>query len=551
MAVGSPALSDKQKGKRPAEVILDNQKRKPADDSPELDSSKPAKLPKVDSAAAHQLSSEDWFALSKSEKKILARKIEAERKELIALHGKDGVDFKPKKQKKSASERKKIRRREEERLKEEEDRNKSSAPHQVTEGSINGATEAVSTAVKASDVSQSRMSNPALISDMVGKRGEKSTTNPAIKTSGAFKRVIDLSNDPTISGPAKTDLSKGKNKGNPRDIVDLTQDSSNDLPNPTPARSAAKAITTSTIVSRPATIPARTTVSAAASRPGVPLGPTAKPSAVRPPVPPTSLRPTASVRPAVRPATSVPVRPPASNALPVRPSLTNGPAARSSLNSTTIRPPPGTAGARPPPGAIALARPPHSALGRPPPLTKTISHRIPSDSSDITRPTAHPQYQAPLGQSSYSERQALAALARPPVGQPVRPAGNKFMPRPAPTIQARPIAPNGLPGSRPSSSTDVNQTRSLHPGSTLSSSSPLGGPEMLTSRSSAPAVTTPRYKELRRLLSEKMEEMDNWTSMLVDLPDRAEMTQRQIDRTRQECFVLQKQMRDEKDKVGS
>lgn len=156
-----------------------------------------------------------------------------------------------------------------------------------------------------------------------------------------------------------------------------------------------------------------------------------------------------------------------------------------------------------------------------------------------------------MGQSSYSERQALAALARPPVGQPVRPVGSKFMPRPAPTIQARPIAPNGLPGSRPPGSADASQARSLHPGSTLSSSSPLGGPEMLPSRSTVPAVTTPRYKELRRLLSEKMEEMDNWTSMLVDLPDRAEMTQRQIDRTRQECFVLQKQMRDEKDKVGS
>jgi len=73
---------------------------------------------------------------------------------------------------------------------------------------------------------------------------------------------------------------------------------------------------------------------------------------------------------------------------------------------------------------------------------------------------------------------------------------------------------------------------------------------MVPSRSLTPAVTTPRYIELRRLLSEKMEEMDNWTSMLSDLPDRAEMTQRQIDRTRQECFVLQKQMRDEKDKVN-
>jgi hypothetical protein len=74
---------------------------------------------------------------------------------------------------------------------------------------------------------------------------------------------------------------------------------------------------------------------------------------------------------------------------------------------------------------------------------------------------------------------------------------------------------------------------------------------LIPSRSLTPAVATPRYNELRRALSEKMEEMDNWTSMLVDLPDRAEMTQRQIDRTRQECFVLQKQMRDEKDKVSS
>jgi hypothetical protein len=46
-----------------------------------------------------------------------------------------------------------------------------------------------------------------------------------------------------------------------------------------------------------------------------------------------------------------------------------------------------------------------------------------------------------------------------------------------------------------------------------------------------------------------MEEIDNWTSMLTDLPDRAEMTQRQIDRTRQECFELQKQMREEKEKA--
>jgi hypothetical protein len=47
-----------------------------------------------------------------------------------------------------------------------------------------------------------------------------------------------------------------------------------------------------------------------------------------------------------------------------------------------------------------------------------------------------------------------------------------------------------------------------------------------------------------------MEEIDNWTSMLADLPDHAGKTERQIERTKTECFVLQKQMREEKTKMG-
>jgi hypothetical protein len=526
-------------------VDLDNTKRKAEDDTPEVDSSKPAKLPKVDSTARHQLSSEEFRALSKTEKKALKYKIEAERKELVARHGANGVDFKLKKQKKSPSERKKIR-KEKERLKEEEDRNRLPTPHQVVEKIAKGATEAVSTVMKSSDVPQSSKSHPATTSNSVGKRGEKSTGNSTIKTSGATKRVIDLSDDTMVNGTAN-EFPKDKSKGKARDIVDLTKDSSNDKPNPPPARNPAKAATTSSTAPKPATIPARPAASSSTSRVGVSTGPAVRPNTVRPPVPPTSVRPTAPVRPSVRPPTTAPVRLSASN-VPSRPLAFNSSAARPPPHYPIGRPPQSTTVARPPISTSSTARPPTSALGRPPP-PRTTNLRIPSDSSDITRPTAHPQYQTPAGQSSYSERQALAALARPPIGQPVRPAGTKFLPRPAATIQARPVAPTASLGGKPSASTDVNQTRSIHRTSTLSSSSPLGGIDMLPSRSLTPAITTPRYKELRRLLSEKMEEMDNWTSMLVDLPDRAEMTQRQIDRTRQECFVLQKQMRDEKDKA--
>ena len=47
-----------------------------------------------------------------------------------------------------------------------------------------------------------------------------------------------------------------------------------------------------------------------------------------------------------------------------------------------------------------------------------------------------------------------------------------------------------------------------------------------------------------------MEEMDNWTSMLTDMPENITPIERQIARTRKECFDLQKQMREERERTG-
>lgn len=72
----------------------------------------------------------------------------------------------------------------------------------------------------------------------------------------------------------------------------------------------------------------------------------------------------------------------------------------------------------------------------------------------------------------------------------------------------------------------------------------------MMSRSVTPSNVSARYDDLKRQLGSKMVEMDNWTSMLTDMPDRVELTQRQIARTREECFDLQKQMREERERTG-
>lgn len=412
--------------------------------------------------------------------------------------------------------------------------------------------------------------------------GNSEAAGPTIKDKGKGKarEIVDLSETKAAEGEER----RGPGNSNVRTIVDLTRESgdvdgkagSSSTPKPSNSsvkksvnlpleadgptssgpsnsrvavRPPANPISSASLV-RPARPPSiSSTPSAHSSRPPVPTGPSVRPRP--PPSHPTGL-------------STLPSRPPNSIPLTTRPSTTPAFTARPSPPSSTVpRPPPSSNTIhRPPPSANT--RPPHTASTGRPPLPGTTMPRPPPPTINgagvsTGRPPPQPQYQNQAGQSSYSERQALAALARPPLsGQSTRPPPSKFTARPptAPPAPGRPAAPARPSAARPVPApprpilSGTNQTKPMQRNQTLPSSSPMSsGTDLFPSRSMTPAVVTPRYTELRQALSEKMEEMDNWTSMLVDLPDRAEMTRRQIDRTRQECFDLQKQMREEKEKT--
>jgi hypothetical protein len=271
------------------------------------------------------------------------------------------------------------------------------------------------------------------------------------------------------------------------------------------------------------------------------LAPVAPPSFGKRP----SIRPTkpfherSALPPTVRAApltssNSVPIRPVASYS--ARPPNDN-PA------SLPTRPPRPTFTA--PSASVSAAAPPRPTASQSPSIRPAPPSSSSSTGSVYRPPSQHqPQYQPPISGGSYSERQALAALARPPQGGPsTRPHAARFTPRPPGAATAgrpppvRPTAGPTVPVRPPPSS-----VRPPPP----SAARPPPRPT-LSSRSITPSNVSARYDELRKALSKKMEEIDNWTSMLTDLPDHAGQTERQIERTKAECFVLQKQMREEKE----
>jgi hypothetical protein len=392
------------------------------------------------------------------------------------------------------------------------------------------------------------------------KEGKQETagTSSTDKGKGKAREITDLSNHKVAEGLRRLGDEKAPGKGKAKEIVDLTKESK-----AVGISSTSKPINNYHNTSLNSTSGPSGSMPTGFSNPRAPVRPSANPTSTtsssfpsKPVAPP--IRPPA---PAVAPIRS---RPPPHHALGASASSSRPPApiplaGRSNTTTNVVaRPsPPSSTAPRPPPSHRAPAgpvrpSPPSTTVPRPPP-----SSIMNGASVSAGRPTPQPQYQNQVGQSSYSERQALAALARPPPpGQTVRPPVSKFTPRQptAPSAPGRPamsVRPSaGRPISAPGRPTtnDTSQVRPIQRNQNLSSSSPMSGGDMLPLRSITPFIVTPRYTELRQALSEKMEEMDNWTSMLVDLPDRAEMTQRQIDRTRQECFDLQKQMREEKEK---
>ena len=513
-------------GKDCAEI----KKRKASAGTPSDITVKASKLPKVDPEPA-TVEAVKAKRLAKLARKALAK---AQRSEETALNGEAGP-LHAKKAKKTASEKKKIRREKEEKQKSKQAHIRAHADKLKT-----GPTSAHAISLPKA---------PALSSAIPSAHMEQRKGNEGVGNSNAdkgkakAKDVVDLSGDGMAHVSAKGDALRGKDVFKDREIVDLTKESSSDKVKPPTTSASARPSTKSSSIPQIPVVPARTPTPTS-SRPLVPPGLAIRPSQpARIPVTRAQVTGSAGPRPIPRPPSTAAARPPTSSSAPFRASLPNDHVPPPPFKA--IRPPPSTSLARPPPNAPVI-QPTSGASTRPPP-PRPMQSRPPTENfGEIGRTAPPPQYHAPAGYSSYSERQALAALARPSAGQPVRPAGTKF----TPSVPGRPAAPARPPHIRPSTSVNPSQNRSMNGSSTLSSSSPLGATDMMPSRSLTPAVTTPRYIELRRLLSEKMEEMDNWTSMLSDLPDRAEMTQRQIDRTRQECFVLQKQMRDEKDKVN-
>lgn len=174
-----------------------------------------------------------------------------------------------------------------------------------------------------------------------------------------------------------------------------------------------------------------------------------------------------------------------------------------------------------------------------------------------------------------SPEKPAAPQPRPTPSAPFRSSSslpNPIKPYQAPTSITNPIKPYQPPSATPqpqprpqaSSSSSIHTTvtpsarqlpthRPIPKGPRAdkhvpSTSSPAVRPQV--SRSITPSNISNRFDELKRALHAKMVEMDNWTSMLTDMPDSAELTQRQIDKTRTECFDLQKQMREERERTA-